>query len=160
MSNMRLGEAVRLANYRKANGLDFHKLAALADANGVAFEIVCKRAENGASTDAELIGRSLLPETHDWIKIDTACGILGIAIHTWASAMTYRAGGYTAHYYGIRAKSRSQHLTIGPNGEGVRGCGVLLCRVDIERVRHIQKATGIQFTTALKVFDAEKAGRL
>lgn len=149
-----------LSNYEKANGLDFHRIAALADANGIAFEKICERAENGASTDAELIGRSLLPPTRDWITITTACSIVGVTIGTWASAMTYRCDSEHAHYYGVRAKSRSQTKTIGPNGEGVRGCGVLLYRADIERIQHIREAVGVRFTTALKIFDAEKAGRI
>lgn len=151
-------EVAPLHNYQKANGIDFRRLAKLADTTkGVTFEKLCERAENGASTDEELTAVNIRPATPDWLTIPDACKVLCVTSHTFAGQVHKHP---TALYYGIGVKSRSTKLTVDKNGVGARGCGLLLYRPDCEKVAEIKRECGIGFVAALKVFCAMTEGRL
>ena len=158
MRQERRQDAIRLKNYEKANGLDFRRLAELADASvGVTFDTVLRRALKGVTDEAELARASILPATPDWLTIDDACKVLCVTPHTFAGQVHRHP---TALYYGIRAKSRSTLKTLEKNGKGARGCGLLLYRPDCEKVAEIKRECGIGFVAALKVFCAMSEGRL
>jgi hypothetical protein len=157
MNKMRLGEAVRLANYSKANGLDFHRLAALADVSpGITFEKICERAENGAVTDAELLATTLRPASKDWILLHDVLDILRVCDGTWAGIICKHP---TQTYWGIGAKSRSSKTQLGPGGKGARGCGALYYRADIEKLAKIKRNANLSLHCALRVFCAMKEGK-
>lgn len=151
-------EAAPLRNYRNANGLDFRRLAELANnSHGVTFDTVCARALKGITDEAELTRASILPATADWITIDDACKILHVSTHTWAQASNLHP---TAIYWGVRAKTRSTKVKLEKGGKGSRGCGVLLYRPDIEKIQKIKREARISFLASLKVFHATAEGRL
>ncbi len=151
-------EAIRLANYERANGLDFRRLAEIADASiGVTFDTVMRRALKGVTDEDELTRAAILPATPDWLTITDACKVLCVTPHTFAGQVHRHP---TALYYGIRAKSRSTLKTLEKNGKGARGCGLLLYRPDLEKVAEIKRECGIGFVAALKVFCALAEGRL
>lgn len=151
-------EIAPLKNYAKANGIDFHRLAALADATkGVTFETLCERAENGASTDEELIGRRLVPASNDWILIHDVLFIIGTGVSAWNCVICKHP---TALYWGIRCKTRSIKVTLGKNGRGARGCGVLFYRPDIKKLAQIKRAAHLSLPCALRVFFAMSEGSI
>lgn len=155
---MRHAEAAPLKNYRNANGLDFRRLAELADASkGVTFDTVMRRALKGVTDEAELVRVNILPATADWLAIPDACAVMCVTPHTFAGQVHKHP---TALYYGIRVKSRSTKLKVNKNGVGARGCGLLLYRPDCEKVAEIKRQCRIGFVAALKVFCALSEGRL
>lgn len=150
-------ECAPLRNYEKANGIDYHRLAILADATaGVTFETLCERAENGAVTDAELLP-ALVPVTKDWILIHDVIFILGISLATWNSIIGKHP---TELYFGIGAKTRSIKVKLGRGGKGARGCGVLFYRRDIQRLATIKRGARLSLHSALRVFCAMKQGKI
>ena len=147
-----------LRNYRKANGLDFKRLEELANrSQGVTFDTVLRRAMNGITDEAKLAAPTVLPATKDWLTMTDACAILCAKPGTLAGLWHRHP---TALYWGIRAKTRSMKVKLGPNGAGSRGCGVLLYRPDLERVMEIKRAARLSLTNALRVFQAITEGKL
>ncbi len=158
MTQQRRQDAIRLQNYQNANGLDFRRLAKLADTSiGVTFDTVMRRALKGVTDESELTRCAVLPATPDWITVRDTCALLHIAPRTWAQMANSHP---TAIYYGIRAKSRSTTKKLDKSGNGARGCGVLIFRPDIEKLNSIRKECGIGFSAAMKVFFALTEGRL
>lgn len=152
-------EVAPLRNYAKrTNGIDFHRLARLADTTkGVTFEKLCERAENGAVTDEELLSRQVVPASKDWITIQDVLFIVGTGVSAWNCVICKHP---TALYWGIRAKSRSMNVTLDRNGRGARGCGVLFYRPDIQKLAQIKRAAHLSLPCALKVFFAISEGHI
>ncbi len=158
MRQERTRDAIRLENYRKANGLDFQRLEELANTSqGVTFDIVLRRAMNGVTDEDELARPSMIPATPDWLTIPDACAVLCAKPGTLAGIWHKHP---TALYWGIRAKTRSTKVKLERHGKGARGCGLLLYRPDLERVMEIKRAAGLSLTNALRVFCAESEGKL
>ena len=59
--------------------IDYDHLATLAERNGVRFEKVCERAENGAQSDAELLGNSVRSPDADWLTTSQAADYLAMS---------------------------------------------------------------------------------
>ena len=140
----------------KLAGVDFNKIAALADKNHLMFDRVLRNAEKGARTDDELLkGLGRILPTHDWILIDTACQILGLRLSSFSGSIASKDD-----YSGIAWKSRSRAVTITGNGQGRRGCGVLLSRIDCEALRDLKRVCRISYQAAAKVFRQLQLGTI
>jgi len=129
--------------------IDYNHLAELEKKTGVPFDLLCERAENGATSDDELISRlGIHPPTDTWLLHWQACAVLGIN-----KAAFYGAIARNGHYSGIQWKSRSKVKSTGK-----RGCGVLFHRDDLEQLRHIKVTADIAWPAAAKVFHAMQRG--
>jgi len=129
--------------------IDYNHLAELERRTGVPFDLLCERAENGATSDDELISRiGVHPPTDTWLLHWQACAVLGIKPQSF-----YCSISRNGHYSGVRWKSRSR-----VNSNSKRGCGVLFHRADLERLRHIKTSAQINWTAAAKIFHAMQRG--
>ncbi len=131
--------------------INYEHLAVLAKDNAANFELLCKRAEEGARTDAELLGSCIRQPDSKWLTTPQAAERLAMTYSTFVS--TLMAG--ELDYFGIEHRSRSR---IKPKGR--RGCGVLYKCSDLDeivRVRQVLKSSNI---AALRVFQAKRQGLL
>ena len=128
--------------------IDYDWIAEIAEANGIAFDRLCKMAETkGARTEAELLGTTLRPATKDWLTTPQAAE----ALHTTYSSLVSALMDGRLPYYGIDYRSRSR---VKPNGK--RGCGVLFARTDVEEVKRLRGVLGTTLKGALRVFQAKR----
>lgn len=134
---------------RQIETIDYQHLATLAKDNGITFELLCKRAENGARTEAELLGESPRQPNADWLTTPQAAECISMTYSTFVSTLM----GGELDYYGIAYRSRSR---VKPKGR--RGCGVLYSRVDLDEIVRIRKAIGSSTIAALRVFQAKRKG--
>jgi len=131
--------------------IDYNHIATLAKNNGANFERLCKRAEEGARTDAELLGSCVRPPNENWLTTPQAADRLAMTYSTFVS--TLMAG--ELDYFGIRYKSRSR---INPKSR--RGCGVLYHCRDLDEIVRIRKILKSSNMAALRVFQAKCQGLL
>lgn len=134
---------------REIESIDYQQLARLATDNGINFELLCKRAENGARSETELLGKSPRQPTADWFTTPQAAERLSMTYSTFVSTLM----GGDLDYYGIAYRSRSR-----VKAHGRRGCGVLYSRVDLDEIVRLRKAIGSSTIAALRVFQAKRKG--
>jgi hypothetical protein len=127
------------------NGVDYTKIASIAEQSGISYDALCKRAERGE--------RLLVETSHDWVDYRGAADILCVQYHSLAGQLSQKC---ELEYFGIEWKSRSMNKAI----QGKRGCGVLFKRSDLERVAEIRVGAHLGLFAALKVFQAMKQGRI
>ena len=131
--------------------IDYNRIAALAKANGANFERLCKRAEEGARTDAELLGSCIRQPNSDWLTTPKAAEYLSMTYSTFVSTLM----GGDLDYFGIRYRSRSR---VNPSSR--RGCGVLYDRSDLEEIVRLRRVLQSSNMAALRVFQAKRKGVL
>lgn len=136
-------QAIQSINYRR--------IAALAEANGASFERLCKRAEEGARTDAELLGSCVRQPNDQWLTAPQAAEQLSMTYSTFVSTLM----DGDLDYFGIRHRSRSR---IKPSAR--RGCGVLYYRGDLDEIARIRRVLKSSNVAALRVFQAKRKGVL
>lgn len=133
------------------NEIDYVKLERISAAEGIPFETLCERVEEGRPL------RTLEPITRDWIGYKEVAEILHCSYGTLASHMTNDCKGCRElEYWGVDWKTRSMNENI---AEGKRGCGVLFKRSDIEKIMHIRTSARIGIINSLKVFQAMHQGK-
>lgn len=134
---------------QEIGAINYEHIATLAENNGVKFECLCSRAENGAQTDSELLAGSLRQPNADWLTTEQAARHLAMTYSTFVSTLM----DGDLEYYGIHYRSRSR---IKP--EARRGCGVLYDRHDLDEVMRLRRAIGSSTIAALRVFQAMRKG--
>lgn len=127
------------------NGVDYTKVAAIADQTGISYNVLCKRAERGE--------RMLLEVDDNWVDYRGAADVLSVQYHSLAGQLSQKC---EIEYFGIEWKTRSMNNAK----EGKRGCGVLFKKADLERVAEIRAGAHLGLFAALKVFQAMKQGRI
>jgi len=132
--------------------IDYDRLAALAEANGLSFERLCQRAEaTGARSDTELLAGFLRQPSEEWLTTPQAAAHIAMTYSSFMSTMM----SSELDYFGIEYKSRSR---VKPNGK--RGCGVLFRRSDLDDIVRLRRAIGSSTRAALRVFQVVKKGVL
>lgn len=132
--------------------INYHRIAKLAERNGANFERQCKRAEEGAQTEEDLLGSCVRPATFDWLTTPQAAEYLSMTYSTFVSTLM----DGELDYFGIRYHSRSRVKT-----NARRGCGVLYSRADLVEVARIRQVLNSSQIAALRVFQAKgKRGAL
>ena len=153
-------------------GIDYARIAKLANDNGVPFERLARRAERGAITDDELFGTSLRRPSENWLTLDMLENAIGMSKSVQISAGLKLEKATGIAYFGCAWKSRSRKqpgqrrdpLNVGKPGAGSgigrRGCGVLLYKPDLMRLAEIRRAVGLSWINAGRVMIAMKKGAL
>lgn len=131
--------------------IDYDHIASLAKDNGANFEHLCKRAEEGAWTDEELLGSTIRQPDERWLTTPQAAERVSMTYSTFVSTLM----GGDLNYFGIRHRSRSR---IKPNAR--RGCGVLYDRYDLDEIVRIRRILKSSNMAALRVFQAKRKGLL
>jgi len=130
--------------------IDYKYLASVAERHGQDFEKICERAEKkGARTEAELLRGFLRQPNDQWLTTPQAAEHLSV---TYSSLVGTLMKG-DLEYFGIRVRSRSRK-----NPKARRGCGVLYNKEDLDEVKNIRSAIAGSLNSALRVFQAKKAG--
>lgn len=118
---------------------ELHDIAA---SNGMDFEVVAARHDNGKRGE-RLLG--ILAPDADWLDTDDAAQLLCVRRDTLFSGELSQV---------IRCRSRSR------KGKGPRGCGLLWSREDLERVMQIRRCCRIGLAAAARVMAALRDERL
>jgi len=129
------------------NGIDYDRLAEIADQQRVPFHKLCERAEKGLPL------RNLVHQDDEWVDYRGAANILNVKYNSLAGQLSQNC---ELEYWGIEWKTRS----VSGAREGKRGCGVLFKRADLVIVRNIKTHAHLSLISALKVFQAMEQGRI
>jgi len=126
------------------NGVDYTKIASIAEQTGVSYDVLCQRAEKGE--------RILVEPSDGWVDYKKAANLLSVEYTSLAGQLSQNC---ELEYFGIEWKTLS---IVKPKGK--RGCGVLFKKADIERVNEIRRGARLGLVAALRVFQAMKQGKI
>jgi len=129
------------------NGIDYNRIADLAEATGRPFHKLCARAEKGLPL------RNLAKPDDEWVDYRGAAKILCATYSSLAGTLSQKC---EIEYFGIEWKTRS--MTGAKVGK--RGCGVLFKRADLVVVNNIRTGARLSLAAALKVYQAMELGRI